>query len=172
MPGSVSAFQLPSQKRDPPPTVAIDGMVTRVVVDEESVDGEIVERSRNLVALYRETGGLHYFGEEMGESEDGVETRQPGAWRAGREGARRGVLVPGRPAVGAAYHEEFASGVAVDVTEIVSVNESFSTPAGGFSGVVLVRETTVLEPGVVEHKWHASGAGLVGDGELRLARRG
>ncbi len=44
-------------------TEMVDGVLTRVVEERESEDGELVEVSRNFWALCTETGDIFYFGE-------------------------------------------------------------------------------------------------------------
>jgi hypothetical protein len=65
-----------------------------------------------------------------------------------------------------------APGVAMDRAEIVGLNETVKTPAGEFSGVLKVAETTPLEPAAREFKYYARGVGLVMDGTLRLVSFG
>ena len=53
-------------------TELVDGVVTRVVEERESIDGELYEVSRNFFATCRETGDVWYFGEDVDFYEDGV----------------------------------------------------------------------------------------------------
>jgi hypothetical protein len=54
----------------------------------------------------------------------------------------------------------------------VSLAGSLATPAGSFSSVLRIEETTPLEPGNREYKLYAPGIGLVQDGALVLTRHG
>lgn len=57
-------------------------------------------------------------------------------------------------------------------TEIVSVTETFKTPAGEFTNCLKMEETTPLEPAEKEYKHYAPGIGLIQDGGLKLVKYG
>jgi hypothetical protein len=59
----------------------------------------------------------------------------------------------------------------MDQAKIVSLYEKVDTPEGTFKDVLKWKETTPLEPGVVEFKF-APGVGLVQDGVLKLKEHG
>jgi hypothetical protein len=153
-------------------TKVVDGVTTRVMMEEETKGGELVERSWNYVALCTHTGSVFYYGEDVNDYEGGVVTGHDGAWLAGRDGAQAGVIMPGSPTLGMKYFQEQAPGVAMDHAEVVTMDDSVNTPAGVFQGAMRIQETTPLEPDVVEYKWHAPDVGLVVDGGLRLVRYG
>jgi hypothetical protein len=50
-----------------------------------------------------------------------------GAWLAGQNGAKAGMIMPGKVVVGLKYYQEIAPGVAEDRAEIVSVNDTLYT---------------------------------------------
>jgi len=153
-------------------TLRIDNVETRVVEERETVNGELVEISRNFFALSTRTNAVFYFGEDVDMFKNGKVVSHEGAWRAGENGARFGLAIPGLPLLAAKYYQEIAPGVAMDRAEIVGLDETVKTPAGEFSGVLKVAETTPLEPGVRELKYYARGVGLVMDGTLRLVKYG
>lgn len=154
-------------------TVTVDGVETRVVEERESVDGKLVEVSRNFVAISRKTGNVYYFGEEVDDyGNKGEVVGHEGGWRAGVDGAKRGMLMPGAPAVGARYYQEHSPGRAMDRAEVVSVTATEKTPAGSFTRCVQVEETNPLESGERDTKVHAPGIGIIRDGSLRLVRYG
>jgi len=153
-------------------TLRIDNVETRVVEERETVNGELVEISRNFFALSTRTNAVFYFGEDVDMFKNGKIVSHEGAWRAGENGARFGLAIPGLPLLAAKYYQEIAPGVAMDRAEIVGLDETVKTPAGEFSGVLKVAETTPLEPGVRELKYYARGVGLVMDGTLRLVKYG
>ena len=144
-------------------TELVNGVVTRVVEEYEEEDGEVVEISRNFVAVCRETGDVWYFGEDVDDYEDGEIVGHEGAWRAGVNGARPGLLMPGTPFVGARYYEEIAPGVAEDRVQITSVDEEATVPAGTYEDLV----ATVDSEGEDE-KLYAPGVGLIVDEDLEL----
>ncbi len=152
-------------------TRTVAGVETRVVEEREEEDGELVEVSRNFMAISRLTGAVGYFGEEVDLYEDGRVVRHEGAWLAGEDGARFGLLLPGAPAVGARFYQEVAPGAALDRAEILGLTDSLVTPAGRFEGCLRVRESSALEQGS-EVKLHAPGVGLVQEEHLKLVRFG
>jgi hypothetical protein len=145
-------------------TFEIDGVpttvATRVVEEHETVEGEVVEVSRNFFAVCAETRDVYYFGEEV--------VGAGGEWEAGMNGARPGLIMPGGAfLLGARYFQEIAPGVALDRAEHVAMNLSMELPAGDFEGCVEVEETTPLEKGT-STKIYCPGTGLVFDDGLEL----
>ncbi len=151
-------------------TKLIDGVETRVVVERETIDGELFEVARNFFAICKQTNSVVYFGEDVDFYENGEIVNHDGSWRAGVDGARPGVLMPGTRLLGGRYFQEIAPEVALDQAEIVSLNETLQTPLALFENVLKTRETTPLEPDLVEFKFYAPGVGLIKDGPLRLVR--
>ena len=149
-------------------TEMVDGVRTRIVEERETEAGKLIEVSRNYFALHPPTGDVYYFGESVDMYKDGKITGHECSWRSGENGARFGLFVPGKAAVGAKYYQEFAPKVAMDRAEIVSVTDSVKTGVGSHASCVRTRETTPLEPGVTEWKRYCPGIGLAEDGELKL----
>ena len=152
-------------------TRAVDGVETRIIEERESKDGRLVEVSRNFFAFNSADRGVYYFGEEVDIYKDGRIVGHEGAWESGRDGARFGLMMPDRPAVGARFYQEVAPGLAMDRAEIVGLDAKLKTPAGEFSGCLKVAETTPLEPGK-EYKLYAPGVGLIQDSSLLLTEYG
>ena len=152
-------------------TRQVDGVETRVVEERESEGSELTEVSRNYFAFSKTDGGVYYFGEDVDEYEDGKVAKHGGSWLSGVNGARFGLMMPAAPAVGARYYQELAPHVAMDRAEVVSVTETFETPAGTFTDCLKTEETTPLEKGR-EAKLYAPGVGLIKDGAFRLVRYG
>ena len=153
-------------------TRKIDNIDVRIVEERETKDGRLVEISRNFFAISKHTNNVYYFGEEVDIYKAGKIVSHEGAWVAGLNGARFGLMMPGSPTLHQRFYQEFAPGVAMDRAEIVSLSETLKTPAGNFKQVLKVVETTPLEPGVVEAKYYAPGIGLLQDGTLKLVRYG
>ncbi|HEY7529676.1 MAG TPA: hypothetical protein VIC56_03240 [Gemmatimonadota bacterium] len=149
-------------------TRRVNGVETRVVIERESVDGELVEISRNFITHCRETGSIVYHGEEVDFYENGRIVSHDGSWLAGENGAKAGILMPGTILLGARYFQEVAPGIAEDRAEILSMTETLRTPLGLFENVLKVIETTPLEPGVREFKKHLLDVGLGQDGPIVL----
>lgn len=151
-------------------TRIIDGVETRVVRERETVDGELVEISFNYFAICKQTNSVFYFGEDVDFYENGQVVGHEGTWRAGRNGARPGIIMPGTVLIGARYFQEIAPDVALDRAEIRKLDAVLDTPFGTFEDCLLTRETTPLEPDAVEFKTYARGVGLIKDGPIKLVR--
>jgi hypothetical protein len=153
-------------------TLEVDGITTRVVEEEEWKYGELIEISRNYFAICPDTNDVFYFGEEVDVYRDGVQVSHSGAWLAGENRARAGLIMPGEPVVGMKYYQEIAPRVAMDRAEIVSLEDTLETPAGTFSDCLRTREGTALNPLEREYKIYAPGIGLIQDASLLLTEYG
>ncbi len=80
-----------------------------------------------------------------------------GSWEAGVDGAQPGIIIQANLQVGQAYRQEYYKGEA----EVLSLSESASVAYGSFDNLLMTKEWNPLEPGVVEHKYYASGVGLI-----------
>ena len=150
----------------------MDGLETRVVEEREWKNGGLVEISRNYFAICDETKDVYYFGEEVDMFQGGVLSSHSGAWRSGEEDAKFGLIMPGDPTLGMKYYQEIAPGVAMDRAEVINLDETFSTPAGEFSNVLVTKEGTALNLLEKEFKSYAPGIGLVQDQNLVLGEYG
>jgi hypothetical protein len=153
-------------------TRMIGNVETRVVEERETVNGDLIEISRNYFAMCKQTNSVFYFGEETDVYEKGEIVSHSGAWRADSGNAKAGLMMPGIVLLGSRYYQEIAPGVAMDRAEIVSTNESMPTPAGTFESCLKTEETTPLEPEEKEYKYYASGIGLIKDEDLLLTKYG
>ncbi|MGZ5498220.1 MAG: hypothetical protein ACXWHI_05840 [Candidatus Aminicenantales bacterium] len=153
-------------------TRLVDGVETRAVEERESKGGRLAEVSQNFFAFNTADQGVYYFGEEVDIYRDGKVVGHEGAWESGKDGARFGLMIPGRPEIQARFYQEIAPGVAMDRAKIVSLDASLKTPAGEFKGCLRVAETSPLERGAKEYKLYAPGIGLVKDASLRLVEHG
>jgi len=149
-------------------TKLVDGVQTRVVEEMESEGGNLVELSRNYFAICKPTNDAFYFGEDVDIYEDGEIVSHEGTWLAGQNGAKAGMIMPGKVEVGMKYYQEIAPGVAEDRAEIVSVNDTLDTPAGKFQNVLKTEETNPLEPNEKEYKFYAPRIGLIQEEGLKL----
>ena len=91
-----------------------------------------------------------------------------GAWLAGVDDARPGIMMPGVILLGAKYFQEIAPGIAMDRAEIMSMTKVLETPAGTFENCLKTFETTPLERNAKEYKFYAPGIGIIKDGDLEL----
>ena len=152
-------------------TRTVDGVETRVVEEKETVNGKPEEISRNYFAISKKTGDVFYFGEDVDEYKNGQVSAHSGSWLSGVNGARFGLMMPAHPVPGMRYQQEIAPKVAMDRAEIVSVSETFETPAGKFENCLKTKESSGLESGS-ENKCYAPDVGLLQDGALKLTRYG
>jgi hypothetical protein len=153
-------------------TKIVDGIQTRVVVEKETHDGEVVEISNNYFAICKETNSAFYFGEDTDIYENGKIVSHDGSWLAGQNKAEAGLVMPGIVLVGSKFQQEIAPNVAMDRSQIVSMEERVNTPDGSFDDVVKSKETTPLEPTALEYKYYAAGVGLIQDDVLKLVKHG
>ncbi len=137
-----------------------NGITARVVRDTVARDGELLEDTVDWYAQ-DERGNVWYLGENTAEFDGGSVTTRAGSWEAGVDGALPGVIVPADPLDGMAYRQEHDEGEAEDAGEVLSVAEQAEVPAGHFSDVLLTKDTTALEPDVLEYKLYAPGVGPV-----------
>ena len=150
-------------------TKLIDGITCIVVIDTASEDDVVVEQTNDWFAQDLD-GNVWYCGEisENFEEFDGDEVSGPelvdidGSWKAGRDRAEPGILLPFAPQVGEFSRQEFAQTDAEDAIEILALDASEVAPGGSCSGTCLMtRDFSPLEPDVEENKFYAPGVGLI-----------
>lgn len=140
------------------------GVRTTVVHDVAREGGKVVEDTYDYYAQDTD-GNIWYFGEDT-TSYDGDKASTAGSWLAGRRGAQPGVAVPADPRPGLRYRQEYDRGHAEDAGLVVAVDRSVTVPYGHFTGVLQTRDTSPLEPKLVERKYYARGVGPVSDEEV------
>ena len=144
----------------------IDGVVTRPVLDQDLVKGQIISGSIDYYAQ-DDQGNVWYLGEATVHYVNGKLTDHADSWIAGIQGALPGIFMPAHPALGKPrYQQEFAPNVAADVEHVVSVSKSVCEPMHCYTHVVQADETSVLNPGVLSAKYYAPGVGLIGEDTL------
>lgn len=159
-------------------TKLVNGTTVRVVEEREWVKGQLYEIARNYFAMCERTKDVFYFGEDVEFYENGKVTGTAGTWLAGRDGAKPGLIMPGKPRVGMKYYQEIAPGKALDRAEVVSLDETCKTPAGTFAKCLKTKEYSSmtfwssLKFWEAEYKYYAPGIGLVRDQELVLTKHG
>jgi hypothetical protein len=153
-------------------TELVDGVMTRVIEERESVNGQLVEISRNFFALCKNNESIFYFGEDVDIYRGGKIVGHEGAWRAGTNNNRPGLMMPGMAVTGTKYFQENAPDMAMDQARIVTLDTTLETPAGKFENCLVVEETTSLEPDALEYKIYAPGIGLIKDENLLLTKYG
>jgi hypothetical protein len=142
-------------------TRVIDGVRCRVVFDRVWTNGRLSERTRDFYAQTKR-GTVWYFGErtETLNRHGGVTTRE-GSFTSGVEGAEAGVFMTAHPRTGPSYFQEYYPGHAMDRFTVVRLGANVSVPLLSSDQALLTRETTPLEPGVVDHKYYVRDIGDV-----------
>ena len=137
-----------------------NGVTARVVRDTVRSGGELVEDTLDWYAQ-DSAGNVWYMGEDTAEFENGKIASREGSFEAGVAGALPGILLPANPQVGQKYRQEYFKGEAEDNGEVLGVNQLVEVPTGRYSGALLTRDTTSLEPDVVQYKLYAPDIGPV-----------
>ena len=151
-------------------TKTVDGVKCGVLEERETKNHKLIEVSRNFFATDPATQDVYYFGEDVDNYRDGKIINHESAWHAGENGARFGLMIPGKPTVGEKFYQEIAPKVAMDRVEIVSTDETVKTAAGTFEHCVHLKETTPIEA-EVSHKYYAPGVGMIKDDDFELAQK-
>lgn len=153
-------------------TRTILGVRNRVLRDRVFVDGLLVEDTFDWHSQ-DDNGNVWYFGErstdfEYDDEGNLIGTSTATSWQAGVDGAKPGIIMMARPTAGDAYYQEFERAVALDQGKVLATNDRVTVPAGSFGRVVRTKDTTVLSPGALEHKFYAPGVGLVQENGIDL----
>jgi hypothetical protein len=141
-------------------TEKINGIEALVVHDLATQDGVTIEDTTDWYAQDSD-GNLWYLGEKTTEYENGLPHSTEGSWEYGVDGAQAGIALPAEPTAGLEYRQEYLKDEAEDHAIILSTDEQAQTPTGTYTGALLTRDTTPLEPELVELKWYAPGVGPV-----------
>jgi hypothetical protein len=137
------------------------GVRTTVVHDEVVKRGRPVEVTNDFYAQDRH-GNVWYFGEHTKELDrQGHVTSREGSFKAGRNGARPGVLFPAHPRRGVTARQEFLKGHAEDRFKVRSRHAKVSVPFVSTNRAVRTAERTRLEPHVLDNKFYVRGVGTV-----------
>jgi hypothetical protein len=151
-------------------TKRIQGIRTTVILDRVYKRGRLAERTHDYYAQDRK-GNVWYLGEDTAtlKRNGQVESRE-GSFRAGRDGARGGIFMPAHPKPGDGGWQEYYVGHAQDRYRILNKHTRLHTPAVSSRHAMLIRETTPLEPGVVDHKIYVRGVGTVRERTVKGGR--
>jgi hypothetical protein len=142
-------------------TTVIDGVTCRAVRDRLFQNGNLREVTTDWYAQTKR-GTVWYFGERTAELDRrGHVTSREGSFRSGRNGAEAGIFMPAHPRVGQSFKQEDYPGHAEDRFSIRDLTASISVPVLASDSAMLTRETTPLEPGVVDHKYYVRDIGTV-----------
>jgi hypothetical protein len=135
-----------------------NGITARVVRDEVTERGRPVEITDDWYAQDK-AGNIWYMGEATKEYKNGKVATTEGSFETGVDGAQAGIAIPGKPQVGLTYRQEYYAGQAEDKGEVLSLEQQVEVPFGRFTGALMTRDTTPLEPKVNELKFYGRGVG-------------
>ncbi|MCJ7484109.1 MAG: hypothetical protein MUO31_14240 [Thermodesulfovibrionales bacterium] len=142
-------------------TKVILGVTCIEVRDTVTVNGILAEDTLDWYAQDKD-GNVWYFGENsLGYDGNGEIVSLEGSWKAGVDGAKPGIIMEAHPQVGDVYRQEFALGVAEDMAEILSLNESVLVNSVTYNNCLKTKEFSPLEPDVLENKFYAPGVGNI-----------
>jgi hypothetical protein len=142
-------------------TKEILGVTTTVVHHKAYEDGVLIEDTFDWFAQDKE-GNVWYFGEDTKElDEDGNVISTEGSWEAGVDGAEAGIIMLADPNKGDKYQQENAPDIAEDMAQVIGFEDSLCVRYGCFEDVLVTKEWSPLEPGVVENKYYAKGVGFI-----------
>jgi hypothetical protein len=142
-------------------TKTIDGARCVVVSDLLYIRGKLEERTEDYYTQDAK-GNVWYFGEKTAElDENGNVKTTSGSWMAGVQGAKPGIFMFAHPRAGDSARQEYLKGEAEDHFQVVAIGVTAAVPFRTFRGVMLTKEWTPLEPGVLDHKYYARGIGTV-----------
>jgi hypothetical protein len=145
-------------------TKNILGVTATVVRDTLTQKGNVVEGTWDWYAQDKQ-GNVWYLGERTREyNAAGQVISRSGSWQAGVKGAQPGIFMPAHPKIGAGGYQEYWPGQALDKYRVASLTASVTVPYGTFTkNTIRTRETTALEPGIVDGKNYAKGIGQVAE---------
>jgi len=139
----------------------IMGVRATVIRDTVSQHGHPVERTFDWYAQDR-WGNVWYMGEGTSELHHGHFTKASDSWVGGSGGAQPGIIMPGHPARGQHYRQEYYPGHAMDQARILGAGGPITVPNGSYRRTLMTDETApTIDPGVHEHKLYVKGVGDV-----------
>ncbi len=143
-------------------TRRVQGVRTTVVRDVvRNAAGEVVEDTYGWFAQ-DQRGNVWYFGKDTSAYDlDAGTTSTEGSWEAGIGGAQAGLMMAAVPRVGDGYQQVYLPTIAEDRATVLALDGEAAVPQGDFDELVVIEETTPLEPGLTKRKYYARGVGLV-----------
>jgi hypothetical protein len=144
-------------------TRTILGVPCVVIHDRLFQSGKLAEETTDWYTQDRK-GNVWYFGEATRElNAKGETTSTEGSWQAGLGGAHPGLFMPRDPRPGQSFRQEYYRGHAEDHFAVLDLGASIRVPQGSYDRVLLTKEWTPLEPGVLDHKYYVRGLGEVAE---------
>ncbi len=142
-------------------TKTILGVKATVVHDVVRMHGRREEVTNDFYAQDRHRN-VWYFGEATKELDrHGNTISTEGSFKAGVNGARAGLYIPGHPKVGQSARQESYNGQAEDHFKILDLEAQVSVPFVSTHQALRTKEWTPLEPNVLDNKYYVRGVGTV-----------
>jgi hypothetical protein len=130
------------------------------VKDTVSEGGHPVERTFDWYAQDKE-GNVWYMGELSLELKHGRFAKASDSWEGGVDGAKPGIIMPGRPRPGDSYRQEYyPPGEALDEAHVLGFRGPVTVPYGTFQRALVTSEYSPLEP-QTEEKFYVAGVGEI-----------
>lgn len=143
----------------------INGIETVILWERDIVSGRL-EESELAFRAQDDKGNVWHFGEVKEVYDENGKLVGGKVWMQGRLGAKAGIIMPAKPAVGTpSVSQGFATGVYKwdDRGQVRKVSEKVKVPAGAYKDVVVIEEWSSGEKkkGAVQLKYYAPGVGYV-----------
>ena len=131
----------------------IHGVPSVAVLDQDIDGGQIVEEAIDYLSIDAK-GTVWYRGSYTEGFEGGRFQSALDGWLDGRQGAKAGIFMPGRPRVGTpAYFQQQVPGQEATSAQVVKTHQTKCVPFRCFKNVVVILE------GGAEYKYYAPGVG-------------
>ena len=141
-------------------TKKVMGIDVVVVWDRVWLDGSLIEDTRDWYAQDKE-GNVWYFGEDTAEIIDGKIVNHDGAWEAGVDGGKPGIIMKANPVLGDSYRQEYYKGVAEDVADVLALGEEVITPYKTFDNCLKTYDYSYIDSSTKENKYYCPEIGFV-----------
>ena len=143
----------------------INGIETVILWERDIVNGKL-EESELAFRAQDDKGNVWHFGEVKEVYDENGKLVGGKTWMQGRLGAKAGIIMPAKPAVGTpSYPQGLALGVYKwdDRGQVRKVGEKVKVPAGAYKDVVVIEEWSSGEKkkGALQLKYYAPGVGYV-----------
>jgi hypothetical protein len=109
---------------------------------------------------------VYFFGEDVVDYENGVAVENDEeSWEVGDDAAAPGIAMPATPTpgMGFAYHSVNVPGIAHELSEVKSLNETVSVVLGSFTAIEVTDYD--FDDGTTSQEFYASGVGLIKETE-------
>lgn len=147
-------------------TLEIEGVETRVVEERSFQAGKLIRLTREYYALDRKTKDLYAFGRDVDLMSDGKVVGHEGSWKAGVNGAKIGLAIPGNPTLGMYFRMANAPGVNQTEAKVMSLSDSTTAAGRKFTGVMRVEETSPTDKSHKVIKLYGQWTGIIREGDM------